>query len=162
MVSLERPDWLRHISFLRRGSLKFCVLLRVCSTGPSLEASDLLQILGCLVRRPLHLAEFTRQGLCSLPMELLPTFLINGEKISSATLELLRASSHRNAFIPWRAGLINIFCPKAMYCGETVEDTILDDTALHINLTTSSGQLPILDEQFCDKAAREFQSKFLN
>jgi hypothetical protein len=134
-----------------------CLLI----TGSRLEASLLLQLLRCLVRRPLLLGEVTRHGLRSLPMELRPTLLINAERIGSATLELFRTANHRNAFFPSKNGLMDFFCSKAVYCGNTADSAILGESALHISLPPSRGRLPIFDEQFGDEVAQEFQSKFL-
>jgi hypothetical protein len=94
-------------------------------------------------------------------MELAPTLLINADQIGPAALALLRTSNRRNAFFPLRDGLVDFFCAKAVYCGDTVDSAILGESALHINLPPSRGRLPILDEKFSDEVAREFQSKFL-
>lgn len=134
-----------------------CMLI----TGSRAEAALLLQLLGCLVRHPLPLGEFTRRGLCSLPMELLPTLLINAGQMKTATLELLRTSNHRNAFLPWKDGLIDPFCPKAMYCGDTVDNAIFGESMLHISLAPSRGRLPILDEKYIEDLSQEYQAQFL-
>lgn len=94
-------------------------------------------------------------------MKLLPTFLINGERISTARLELLRASNYRNAFIACRDRLINSFSAKAVFCGESADSAILGESVLHINLPPSSGCPPILEEKVSHELTREFQSKFL-
>src|SRR6266849_3514521 len=130
-------------------------------TGPRLEACFLLQLLACLVRRPLPLAEVTRQSLCSLPMELKPTLIINAGRIGPTALVLLRTSNHRNAFFSGKDGLVDLFCAKAVFCGDTIDTTILAEGALHISLPPSWEQLPIIDENSCEEVAQEFQSKFL-
>jgi hypothetical protein len=130
-------------------------------TGPWLEASLLLQLLRCLVRRSLLLGEVTRHGLRSLPMELRPTLLINAGQIGSATMELLRSSNLRNTFFPSKDGVMDLFCAKAVYCGVTGGSAILGESALDINLLPSQGRLSILDGKFGDQLADEFQSKLL-
>src|SRR5712692_6194398 len=57
-------------------------------TGPRPEASLLLQLLGCLVRHALPLAEVSRAGFCSLPMAVQPTLLIGDEHLSPSTWRL--------------------------------------------------------------------------
>ena len=49
-----------------------CLLI----AGPRPEVALLLQLLGCMVRNPLPLGDLTRDGFCSLPMDLRPTLLI--------------------------------------------------------------------------------------
>jgi hypothetical protein len=143
--------------FVEASPVAPCLLI----TGPRLEALLLLELLGCLVRHPLPLAEFTRHALCSLPMNLQPTLLVNG-KLGGAELELLRSSSYRNAFVVFKNRLINIFSAKAMFFGGNADGSVLGASALHVDLSPSGGcALPILEEKVCRELTREFQSKFL-
>jgi hypothetical protein len=143
--------------FIEASPIAPCLLI----TGSRLEASLLLQLLGCLVRHPVPLGEFTRHSSFSLPIKLAPTLLINADSIGPAALALLRTSNHRNAYFPLKDGLVDFFCAKAVFCGDTVDSAILGESALHINLPPCCGRLPILDEKFSDEIAQEFQSKFL-
>jgi hypothetical protein len=130
-------------------------------TGPRLEASFLLQLLGCLVRCPLPLGEVTRHSLFSLPMGLRPTLLINADRIGPAALALLRTSNRRNTFFSLKDGLVDFFCAKAIFLGDIADNGIFGESTLHINLTPSRGRLPILDEKYAKNLSQEYQAQFL-
>lgn len=130
-------------------------------TGPRPEANLLLQLLGCLVRRALPLAEVSRAGLCSLPMGLQPTLLIDLEHLSPSTRRLLSASNSPNAYVPWRGALVNLYSAKAIYRGDSLGDGLFGDAALRINLAPSRGRLPILDASTQQEIASELQSRLV-
>jgi hypothetical protein len=134
-----------------------CLLI----TGPQVDADLLLQLLACGVRRPLPISEFSRRAICSLPMQLRPTLLINTGRMTGASLALLRASNHHRSFFTVRDNLVDVFCAKAVYCAEFPDSRVIDDSTLHIALIPSCGSLPFLEQKYYDEAAREFQSKFL-
>ena len=73
---------------------------RLAITGARPEANLLLQLLGCMVRHPLPLAEVSPAGLCSLPMDLRPTLLIAQEHLSPSALRLLSTAHSPNAYVP--------------------------------------------------------------
>lgn len=73
-----------------------CLLI----TGSRLEADLLLDLLECVVRRPLPISDFNRRALSLLPMQLRPTLLIHAEQLASASFELLRKSNRHRAFVP--------------------------------------------------------------
>ena len=129
--------------------------------GPRPEAALLLQLLGCLVRHPLPLGEVTRDGFCSLPMDLQPTLLIDQERISRSAWGMLSASNRRRAYVPRKGGLVNVFCSKAVYCGDALDGDNFGDGALRINLPPSRGKMPILDEKDETEISGEFQAKML-
>ena len=129
--------------------------------GPLPEANLLLQLLGCLVRHPLPLAEVSRASLCSLPMDLQPTLLIDQGNFSPSTRRLLSASNNRNAYVPWKGALVNIYCPKAVYRGDTVGDGLFGDAALQINLAPSRARLPIVSAKTQQEIATELQPQLL-
>ncbi len=130
-------------------------------TGPRPEANLLLQLLGCLVRHSLPLAELSRAGLCSLPMDLQLTLLIDLEHVSRSTLSLLSASNNRNAYVPRKGALVNIYCAKAIYRGDALGDGLFGDAALHINLAPSRGRLPMLDEKARQEIAMTLQPQLV-
>lgn len=130
-------------------------------SGPEAEARLLLELLGCMVRHPLPLAEITRSGFCSLPMILQPTLLIQ-TRASRSAWELLTASNNRKAYIVWRGSLLGMSCAKAVYAGEAAEGADLGDSVLKINLTPSRGRLPVLDGRDQQKISERFQAKFLD
>ncbi len=130
-------------------------------TGPRPEANLVLQLLACLVRRPLPLAEVSRASLCSLPMALQPTLLISQDRLSPSTWKLLSASNNPSAYVPQKRTLVNVFCAKAIYRGDTLGDGLFSDAALQINLAPSRGRLPILDAKTRQEIARELQPQLL-
>jgi len=134
-----------------------CLLI----TGPRPEASLLIQLLGCLGRHALPLAEVNRVGLSSLPMDLGPTLLIDGEQLSPFTRRLLAASNNRHAYVPWKGTLVNVFCSKAIYCGGTLGDGLLSDIALLINLGPTRNGLPILGVRTEQEIATALQPQLL-
>ncbi len=73
----------------------------------------------------------------------------------------MRASSRHDAYFPSKGNLVDLFCAKALYCGLSASSDIIGESALHIGLLPSRGRLPVLDQKYGDKVAREFQSKFL-
>jgi hypothetical protein len=130
-------------------------------TGPRHESDLLLQLLRCMVRHPLPLRDVTRGGLFSLPMDLQLTLLIAQEKMSRSIWELLCASNHRNAYIPLKGSLQNIFCAKAVYRGFGYAEENFDDSALHINLSPSQGRFPILDPKEMQEIVENLQPALL-
>lgn len=132
-----------------------CLLI----TGPRLEACFLLELLECLVCHPLPLGPLTREFFFSIPMDLQPTLLIDHERMGRSTWDLVLASNRRNAYVPRKDGLLNIYCAKAVYCGTEASDRILDDSALEINLSPFRGRLPVLDADDKQQMAVEFQPR---
>lgn len=134
-----------------------CLLI----AGPRPEVVLLLELLSCLVRHPLPLGDVTRSGLCSLPMHLEPTLLIDQQRISRSTWGLLGSSNRRTANVPRKDGLVNISCAKAVSCEGTVDTENFGDGTLRINVPPSRGRLPILFATEKDEIATRFQSRFL-
>jgi hypothetical protein len=130
-------------------------------SGPRPEAELLLQLLRCLVRHPFPLAQVSRSTFCSVPMTLQPTLLINQPRIKSSAWELLDASNHHGAHILQSGTVVDLFCAKAIYCGEVAIDDICGGGTLRINLTPSRGRLPLLDATEHQEIASEFQEKML-
>jgi hypothetical protein len=134
-----------------------CLLI----AGPRPEASFFLQLLGCAVRHALWLGEVTRGGFCSLPMDLQLTLLVDLEYVSRSARSLLSTSNNRQAHIPRKSTLVNVYCAKAIYCGDKIGDSFFDSTSLRINLTPFRGPLPIIDARARQGLAEELQAKFL-
>jgi hypothetical protein len=120
-----------------------------------------LELLSCLVRHPLPLGDVTRSSLCSLPMHLEPTLLIDQQRISRSTLGLLGSSNSHTAYVPRKDGLVNICCSKALSCQGTVNIQNFGDSALQINIPPSRGRLPILFAREKEEITTLFQSRFL-
>ena len=130
-------------------------------TGPRPEARLILQLLGCLCRHPLPLAEISRAGLCSLLKHLHPTLFIDSERLTPSILRLLAASNDRNAHVPWRGSLVNVYCGKVVYRGDVLANDLFGDATLEVNLAPSRGRLPILDATTLQRIATAFQPQFL-
>ena len=133
-----------------------CLLIN----GPRPEAELFFQLLACLVRRPLQLADFNPKSLSSL-MEIQPTLLIGQEHLSPSKLRLLLASNNPHSFVPLGDGLASFYSAKAIYRGIPFSEDSLGNTMLRINLTPIRGKLPILDSKTQEEIAREFQPKLL-
>jgi len=135
-----------------------CLLL----TGPPAEARLLLELLGCMVRHSLLLGQIAKSDLCSLPMDLQPTLLINQVKNGGSACELMNISGHRCAFIPKNQRLVNVYCAKAIYLGENGECGNYGDSAIRIHLPSLGGRFPILDAKDKLEISRKFQSRMLD
>jgi hypothetical protein len=68
-----------------------CLPLAPCLSisGPRPEAQLLLQLLSCMVRRPLPLAEVSKKVLCCFPPALYPTLLIDRPDLGRSAREIL-------------------------------------------------------------------------
>ena len=134
-----------------------CLLI----AGPRPEVVLFLELLSAVVRHPLPLGDVTRSGLCSLPIHLQPTLLIDQQRISRSTWGLLLSSNHHTANIPRKDGLVNIFCAKAVFCEDMVYAANIGDGTFKINIPPSRGRLPILMAPDKNKITSAFQSRFL-
>lgn len=130
-------------------------------TGPRPEAIFLLQLLRCLVRRPLPLIELSFGEFASLPTNLRPTLLIDHELLSATKRRLLSASNNRQAFILRNREFANVCCAKAIYVGFGYEKNVSDGACLEINVTPFHAKLPVLRPDDQQRIADAFQSKFL-
>lgn len=133
-----------------------CLLI----TGPRTEASFFFQLLDCLVRHPLSLVEFNSTGLADV-MRAHPTLLINQELYKAATLKMLLATNHHNAYVPQRRGLVDFYCAKAVYMGIAAAEDCFDYPALHVALTPLRRKLPVLDLKARHLIASRFQPMLL-
>lgn len=132
-------------------------------TGPAMDrAITLFRLLNCLCRHPLMLADVSRSAICSLPMSLRPTLLVNQPTVSSKIRALWRASNFPGLFVPGKAGsVVDISCPKALYSGlEEVPDS-WSDTALHLALPLGRDKSSLLDVLEQSRIANHFQSRLL-
>ncbi len=139
-------------------------------TAPSLAISGPLEELGiaslrllsCVCRHSLMLAEITRGGLRSLPMQLGPTLLINQPDLKPALQLLFRASSHRGQHLFGNGGeFVDLYGPKAISCRNDADVDNLGDGVIHISAAPSRLQLSRLDEQVLNELAESFQPRLL-
>lgn len=130
--------------------------------GPTqAEAVLLLRLLHCLCRHALMVGGVTAAGLCSLPMNLGPTLLINQEELSKSTRALLRASNIPHFRVPRRGQLLDLGCSKAIYSGPKLQDDAMAENAVKISVTPARRQLPCLGEETRKQIAANFQAKLL-
>ncbi|MFZ0637515.1 MAG: hypothetical protein WA755_00275 [Candidatus Acidiferrales bacterium] len=130
-------------------------------TGPWFEATVLLHLLECITRHPLRLGEFTRSGICTLPLELQLTLLVDQRELNASARSFLTASAHRGAYIHWHGTLIDVFRARALYRGNSLGAGDFDDLTLRVHLAPSRGRLSILDAIAKRAIADEFQGKML-
>jgi hypothetical protein len=129
-------------------------------TGSRPETSLVFRLLGCLVRHPMPLIGLSMASFRSVPMCLQPTFLIDQE-VQPSMARLLIAANNRDAWLPSKGGVVNVYSAKAIYGGMTATDVLLGDGVLHINLLPSRGKLPVLDVRAEKAIEDQFQPMLL-
>jgi hypothetical protein len=132
-------------------------------SGPDMShAITFFRLLGCVCRRGLLLAEFSRNSFRYLPMALRPTLLVSQPYLARTMTSLLRASNYRGLFVPGNRGtVLDIACSKAVYWGMEGGADLLDDTALHLALPPARRDLPQLGVREQDQIANLFQPQML-
>jgi hypothetical protein len=132
-------------------------------SGPDMShAITFFRLLGCVSRRGLLLAEFSRSSFRSLPMALRPTLLVNQPYLARTMTSLLRASNYPGLFVPGNRGtVLDIACSKAVYWGMEGGADLWDDTALHLALPPARSGLPPLVAREQDEIANRFQPQML-
>lgn len=131
--------------------------------GPDQELGiDALRLLSCVCRHPMMLAEVTPGGFRSLPMQLSLTLLLNQQELKPPMQRLFRATSYRGLHLPGNRGsVVDLYGPKAIFCGNDAALDILDGGVIHISATPSQLQSSALDEQVQNKIANDFQPRLL-
>jgi hypothetical protein len=123
---------------------------------------DVLRVLGCVCRHPLMLAEVTPGGFRSLPMQLSLTLLLNQHGLNPNMQRLFRASSYRGLHLPGNRGsVVDLYGPKAIFCGNDTAVDILGGGAIHISAAPSRLQSSGLDERIQNEIADDFQPRLL-
>ena len=132
-------------------------------SGPDMShAMTFFRLLGCVCRRALILAEFSRSSFRSLPMALHPTLLVNQPYLARTMMSLLCASNYRGLFVPGNRGtVLDIACSKAVYWGMEGGADLWDDTALHLALPPARSGLPPLGAREQDDIANLLQPQML-
>jgi hypothetical protein len=129
-------------------------------TGSRPETLLAFRLLGCLVRHPMPLIDLSMASFRSAPMSLQPTFLIE-QVVQPSMVRLLIAANNRDASLPSKGGLVNVYSAKAIYRGMIADDTLLGDGVLQINLLPSRGKLPVLDVRAKKAIENQFQPMLL-
>jgi hypothetical protein len=132
-------------------------------SGPEQELGiDVLRLLSCVCRHPLMLAEVTPGGFRSLPMQLSLTLLLNQQGLKPHMQRLFRASSYRGLHLPGNRGsVVDLYGPKAIFCGNDAAVDTLGGGVIHISVAPSQLQSTALDEQVQNEIANDFQPRLL-
>jgi hypothetical protein len=128
-------------------------------TGTEAEARVFLQLVTCVVRHALPLAEINMATFHRLPMHIQPTMLIG--YVHPSMWRLFSASNHPLAYLPNKNGLTDLYCAKAAYTGPTLGG-VGGDAILNINCALSGEKLPAINGSTLEKIAARFQSKLLD
>jgi hypothetical protein len=128
-------------------------------TGTEAEARIFLQLLTCVVRHPLPLAEINVATFDCIPMHIQPTMLIN--HVDPSMWRVLSASNHPHTYFPYKKGITDLYCIKAVYAGSTLGGDC-SDAILNINCTLSGEMLPVINGASLEKIAAHFQPKLLD
>jgi hypothetical protein len=132
-------------------------------SGPDEELGiDVLRLLSCVCRHPLMLAEVTPANFRSLPMHLSLTLLLDQQRLKPNLQRLLRASSYRGLHLPGHKGnVVDLYGPKAIFCGNDAAADIFCGGAIRISLAPSRSLLSVADVQLQNKIANHFQPRLL-
>lgn len=132
-------------------------------SGPEPELGvDLLRLLSCVCRHSLMLAEVTAGSFRSLPMHLSPTLLLNQQELKPNLQRLFCVSSHRGQHLLGNKGsLVDLYGPKAIFCGSDAVGDALSGGVIHVAVTPSHLHLSTLEEQVQNKIASSFQPRLL-
>jgi hypothetical protein len=141
-----------------RSQVPVCVAL----IGPrSDERQQLLKLVHCFFRRPLHLAECTLSELRSLPPTLNPALLIEHCEDLLQLRKILRATSSRDAHLISNGRAVSVHCSKVICLEGSWSASLPDWSAIEIALPRAEGALPVLDDQTQEQIANEFQAKLM-
>ncbi len=132
-------------------------------SGPDHELGiDVLRLLSCLCRHPLMLTGVTQASFRSLPTQLSLTLLLIQQQMNPSMQRLFRESSYRGLHLPGNRGsVVDLYGPKAIFCGNDHALGIFGGGGIHISLTPSQLQSSALDEQVQNKIANDFQPRLL-
>ena len=132
-------------------------------SGPDEELGiDVLRLLRCVCRHPLMLAELTPGSFRSLPMHLSLTLLLDQQRLRPDVQRLLRASSYRGMHLPGNRGrVVDLYGPKAIFCGNDSAADTLSGGVIQISLAPSQLQSSALDEKVETEIANDFQPRLL-
>jgi hypothetical protein len=137
-------------------------MLSVVVTGPAPEAMLLLQLLGCMVRRPLRMFELGNYGSLGSIRQLHPTISLDGRRFKPLALHKLFSSSTPRTFVPWKGSLVECAFSKIIYLGSDTTPEVLGDFSMQIHVTPSRRVFPNLSEKRRNEITATFQPKFLD
>jgi hypothetical protein len=124
-------------------------------TGPGPEAHLVLQLLHCVVRHGLPIANLGFAELKRLPMCVQPTLLIG--RLQPSLYKVLQISMYPGDYVPLGNELVELHCAKVGYAGMSLADRQIDEPILVVNLCLAAKSCrwsPLLR----DKRSRRFFS----
>jgi hypothetical protein len=128
-------------------------------TGSRQEAHLVLQLLACVVRHGLPLADISLAGLSSLPTHIQPTLLIGHP--SPSTWKALQMSSYPRAYLHTKDGVADLYCAKAVYADTPIVDDAVDG-AFHVRLAPPQGKPSVVTDLALRNLAADFQPRLVD
>lgn len=129
--------------------------------GPRAESFLLLQLLECVVRRPLRVGEINRTVLCSVPPGWYPTILIDHSSDSRKSRDLFVISSQCGSYLPHKGEFVDVSYAKAVYVGPFSVPDDLGTGTIRIDVAPIRGRLQILNADRQECISEEMQPRFL-
>jgi hypothetical protein len=130
-------------------------------SGPPAEATRLLQVVACVVRRGLSVVELTSPGLATIVELLQPTLIIDARHLSAQSRRLLAASCRPGAYLVTRNSVVDLGVPRVLYVGPQPDPELSIDFALHVHLPASPDGHRLLTGREQKQLLAEFQPRFL-
>jgi len=128
-------------------------------TGGESEGHILLQLLTCVARHALPVAEFNMVLFDCIPMHIQPTMLIGN--VHPSIWRVFFASNHPHEYLPNKKGLTDLYCAKAAYAGPTLGE-VGDDAILTVHCTPNGGRLPVINGAKLEEIAADLQPRLLD
>ena len=126
---------------------------------PSPERRQLLRLLRCLFRRALLLGETSLAGLCSLPMEIAPTLLIERCEPTPQFLKFLEATNSPDAQIVSKGRILKACCAKVLCIEEPLSELLPGWLTIELSEADTGTSLSVLDARAQEEIVEEFQPK---
>lgn len=104
-------------------------------SGPPAEATLLMQLLACVVRRGVTVADSTSGSLAGIVEQVQPTLIVDARNLSAHNRRLLAASCRPAAYIVRRGAVVDLGVPKVVYLGAAPDPEFSLEFALHVHLS---------------------------
>jgi hypothetical protein len=129
--------------------------------GPGAEASLLLQLLACLVRRGLRMTEIDSHGFRGLLQLVHPTVLFDARYFTPRGLRKLSACCGSRSFAPWKGSIADYSFSKVVYVGAALAEDVHFDFSLDVHLSPSLRGGCLLDGKKCDQISATLQPQLV-